>query len=174
MLRRLADLIDGINRCAGRAVAWLALGLVLAEIVVVMLRYVFGIGLIQLQEAAVYQHGFLVTVGAGYTLLANGHVRVDILYARMSERRRALVDMLGVLFLLLPMCAVIWFYAWPYVAQSWRIMEGSREASGLPVLYVLKTGILAFALLLGLQGVSMAIRAGERLSGRNGTAVGDG
>lgn len=159
VLIRIADVIDGINRLVGRVVAWMTLGLVLVAFGVVVLRYVFGIGLIQLQEAAVYQHGLILTLGAGYTLLKDGHVRVDILYGRMGERRRALVNLLGVLILLLPMCILVMGYAWPYVAQSWRILEGSREASGLPVLYVLKTGILAFAGLLAMQGIAVALRA---------------
>lgn len=159
----VADLIDGINRRVGRLVAWMTLGLVLAELIVVILRYVFGIGLIQLQEAAVYQHGFLITLGAGHTLLSQGHVRVDILYSRFAARGRAIVDLLGAVIFLIPVCVLIWSYAWPYVAQSWRILEGSRETSGLPILYVLKTGILAFALLLGLQALALAIRSGATL-----------
>lgn len=156
---RLADLIDGVNRRIGHSVAWMALGLVLVEVAVVILRYVFSIGLIQLQEAAVYQHGFLITLGVGYTLLQRGHVRVDIIYGRLRERGRSAVDLFGALFFVLPLAWLIFEYSWPYVAQSWRIMEGSREASGLPFLYVLKSGILGFAILLGLQAISLAIHS---------------
>ncbi len=156
---RLAGIIDAVNRRIGHVTAWLAFGLVLAEFAVVVLRYVFGIGLISLQEAAVYQHAFLITLGAGFALLSDDHVRVDIFYGAMSARRRAMVDLFGVIFLLLPFCGVLWVYAFPYVAQSWRILEGSRESSGLPILYILKTGILAFAVLLALQAVSLAIRS---------------
>ena len=149
------------------------MGLVLAEFSVVLLRYGFGIGLIQLQELAVYQHALLFTLGAGYTLMSDGHVRVDIVYQKFGERGRALVDMCGGLFLLLPLCVIVWMYAWPYVAQSWRILEGSREASGLPILFILKSGILAFALLLGLQAVSLIIRAGVTLGEAPEPATGD-
>jgi len=160
---RLAALIDAVNRRVGRAAALCALGLVLAEFGVVILRYVFGVGLIGLQEAATYQHGFLIVLGAGFALLTDEHVRVDILYGGMSPRRRALVDLLGVVFLLLPFCWVLWAYAFPYVAQSWRILEGSRENSGLPFLYILKSGLLAFALLLALQAVSLAMKSLDAL-----------
>lgn len=158
-MQRFAGAIDALNVRIGHAVAWCALGLVLAEVTVVVLRYVFGIGLIALQEAAIYQHGFLITLGAGFAMVSDDHVRVDILYGRWSPRARALVDLVGTLVLLLPFCAVIWSYAYPYVAQSWKIMEGSRESSGLPILFVLKTGLLVFAALLAIQGVAVAFRS---------------
>ena len=112
-----------------------------------------------MQEGVLYLHGTLFMLGAGYTLLHEGHVRVDIFYRDASPERKALVDMLGGLLILLPFCGLVWWSSWSYVEQSWVILEGSRETSGIHAVYILKSMILAFATLLGLQGLSMAARS---------------
>jgi TRAP-type mannitol/chloroaromatic compound transport system permease small subunit len=86
-------------------------------------------------------------------------VRVDVLYSDASPRTKAVIDLMGALLLLLPFVAVIAWFAVPYVVRSWSILERSREVSGLPFVYLLKTLIPLFALLLGLQGIAQAIRA---------------
>ena len=96
---------------------------------------------------------------AAWTLAAGGHVRVDIFYAHASARTRALVDLFGALLLLMPFMLVLLWLSVPYVARSWAILERSQEASGLPFVYVLKTAIPVFAVLMALQGVAQAIRA---------------
>jgi TRAP-type mannitol/chloroaromatic compound transport system permease small subunit len=126
---------------------------------VVVLRYAFGIGSIWLSESVIYAHAALFMLAAAWTLQANGHVRVDVFYADASPRAKALVDLLGALLLLLPFMAVILWFALPYVARSWSILERSREASGLPLVYLLKTLIPLFALLMALAGIAQAIRA---------------
>lgn len=155
----IADNIDRLIAAIGRAVMWLALLVILLQFAVVLLRYAFGIGSIRLSESVIYGHAALFMLAAAWTLKVNGHVRVDIFYARASPRAKAVVDLLGSLLLLLPFVAAIAWYALPYVARSWAILEQSRETSGLPFVYLLKTLIPLFALLLGLQGVSQAIRA---------------
>jgi TRAP-type mannitol/chloroaromatic compound transport system permease small subunit len=168
MTERPALIADGIDRLVaaiGRAVAWLALAIVLLQFAVVVLRYVFGIGSIWLSESVIYGHATMFMLAAAWTLQAGGHVRVDIFYADASPRTRALVDLLGSLLLLLPFVAVILWFALPYVGRSWALLERSRETSGLPFVYLLKTVIPLFAVLLGLQGIAQAIRA-ARLLGR--------
>ncbi len=155
----VADGIDRVVAAIGRAVAWLALLVVLVQLAVVVLRYLFGIGSIWLSEAVIYGHAAMFMLAAAWTLQQNGHVRVDVFYAEASPRAKALVDLCGALLLLLPFVAVIAWYGFPYVARSWTILERSREVSGLPFVYLLKSLIPLFALLLGLQGVSQAIRA---------------
>lgn len=164
-MTRLARLIDRINDRIGRAVAWLALVMVLVQFVIVVQRYVFGIGSIWMQESMVYMHATLFMLAAGYTLLHNGHVRVDIFYREASPRRKALTDLAGALFFLLPMCAATAWLAWPYVANSWAIFEGSKETSGIHAVFLLKSVILAFAVLVALQGISLAIHAVRVLKG---------
>lgn len=133
--------------------------MVVIQFVVVIMRYVFGVSSLMMQESIIYMHGILFMIGAGYTLLNDGHVRVDIFYRDASERTKALIDMLGSALLLLPVMAVIFMGALPYVRQSWASLEGSAETSGIPAVYLLKTVILVFCVLLGLQGISLLIRS---------------
>ena len=158
-----ADHIDRLIAAIGRAAAWLALFVVLMQFAVVVLRYAFGIGSIWLSESVIYGHAGLFMLAAAWTLQVGGHVRVDIFYADASPRTKAMVDLLGSLLLLLPFMLVIAWFAVPYVARSWALWERSRETSGLPFVYLLKTLILLFAFLMALQGVSQAIRAARVL-----------
>lgn len=166
---RAVRALDAIAEMTGRAVAWLTLAMVLATIAVVVLRYGFGVGLIWLQESVTWMHAAVFMLGAAWTLRHDGHVRVDLLYRRMSPRRQALVDLAGTVFLLLPTCAWLLVESLPYVASSWRVLERSREAGGLPALYLLKTVIPLMAGLLMMQGVAEILRAVARLRGRGET-----
>ncbi len=146
---------------------WLSLLLVFLQFAVVVLRYAFGLGSIWLSELVIYCHAALLMLAAAWTLQQNGHVRLDVFYSDASPRGKAVIDLAGALLLLLPfVVAVIWFSV-PYVARSWSILERSREASGLPLIYLLKTLIPLFALLLGLQGIAQALRATLTLMGRS-------
>jgi TRAP-type mannitol/chloroaromatic compound transport system permease small subunit len=166
LLRGVARAIDWLNESIGVSVAWLALFTVLVEFTVVLMRHLFGIGSVKMQESIVYMHATVFMVAAGYTLLHNGHVRCDIFYAEASPRRRALIDLIGVIVFLLPMCALIAWLAWPYVAQAWTVREGSPEGRlGIPGVFLLKSIILMFVGLLALQGVALAIHSALRLAG---------
>lgn len=156
---RLISAIDSVNRVIGHAVAWLTLGMVLVQFAVVLLRYVFGVGMIFLQEGVIWMHALVFMLAAGYTLAADGHVRVDIFYREARPRTKALVDLAGVVLFLWPVAGVILWMGWPFVANSWAIGEASQETSGLPALYLLKTTILAMPVLVGLQGLAMAVRS---------------
>lgn len=164
-MRALADLIDRINKSVGRTVMWFALLLVLVQFVVVLMRYVFGVGSIFAQESITYMHGFLFMLAAAYTLLVDGHVRVDIFYREAKPRKKAMVNLFGALVLLLPVCIVIFWTSFPYVASSWAALEGSPETSGIQARYLQKSAILGFAVLMSMQGVSMAIRSLLALGG---------
>lgn len=164
-LARIAGWIDTLNEGVGRTVSWLALFMVLVQFVVVLQRYVFGIGSIFMQESIVYMHGTLFMLVAGYTLLHNSHVRVDVFYRTMKPQSKAWVDLLGTLFLLWPVCYLIFSVSLPYVEASWAVREGSRETSGIQGVYLLKSVILAFVVLLALQGLSTIIHAMRILSG---------
>ena len=159
----IADRIDRLNAAIGRTAAWAALFIVVVQFAVVVLRYAFDQGSIWLTEAIVYGHGTLIMLAAAWTLLAGGHVRVDVLYTDASPRTRAWVDLLGALLLLLPFMLVLAWFALPYVERSWSILERSRETSGIPAVFLLKTLVPLFALLMALQGVSQAIRAAHLL-----------
>ncbi len=156
-LQQLRGLLDGFSEWTGRLSAWLALGLVLTTFAVVVLRYAFSIGSIALQESMLYFHASLFLLGAAYTLKHDAHVRVDILYRKLGEEGRAWVDLCGALFLLLPVCLFLLWSSWEYVSNAWALHEGSREAGGLPYVYLLKSLIPITSILLMLQGFSQVI-----------------
>jgi len=162
----LTDRIDRLNTGVGRAVAWLALVIVLLQFALVVTRYVFGLGSIWLTETVVYANAALFLLAAAWTLRAGGHVRVDVFYAQASARTRALIDLFGSLLLLLPFALVLIWLSVPYAARSWAILERSQESSGLPLVFLLKTLIPAFAVMMALQGVAQAIRAVAALGQR--------
>jgi TRAP-type mannitol/chloroaromatic compound transport system permease small subunit len=161
---QVADRIDRLNAAIGRSAAWCCLFIVLVQFAVVVMRYAFNIGFIWLQESIMYGHAALFMLAAAWTLQIGGHVRVDIFYADASPRTKALIDLVGSLLFLLPFAIVLAMLSLPYVERSWHILERSREASGLPFVYVLKTLIPVFAILMALQGVAQAIRAASLLA----------
>jgi len=160
-----ADRIDRLNAAIGRTAAWACLFVVAVQFIVVVMRYAFGTGSIWLSESIVYAHAALFMLAAAWTLREGGHVRVDVFYADASPRRKARIDLLGAVLLLLPFMLVLLFFAMPYVARSWAIFESSRETSGIPGVYLLKSLIPLFAVMMALQGVAQAIRAADVLSG---------
>ena len=163
-LLRYADRIDGVTRAFGRTVAWLALVIVLLQFLLVVARYVFSLGAMQLTEAVIYAHATVFMLAAAWTLAAGGHVRVDVFYAQAHARTRALVDLAGSLLLLLPFMLVLLWLSVPYAAHSWEILERSQDVGGLPLVFVLKTLIPLFAALMALQGTAQALRAAAALA----------
>lgn len=158
-LKAVVSAIDRLNERVGRAVSWLVIAMVFTTFTVAVLRYGFNVGWVWMQESYVWMHGIIFMVAVGYTFLHDGHVRIDIVYASLNIRGRALINLLGVIFLLLPSLAVICWGTLPYVLLSWQRLETSREAGGLPGLFLWKTSMLIFIILLGLQGIALAIRS---------------
>lgn len=161
-------MLDRINAQLGKASAWLTLAMVLVTFIVVVMRYVFDAGLIWLQESVVWMHAFVFMAGAAYTLQQEEHVRVDIFYRKMSARHRALVDCLGVLLFLLPLCLFLGFKAWDFVAVSWKLQEASRESGGLPypLIPMLKSILLLMPFTLGLQAIVLFSKSISTLRAR--------
>lgn len=166
---RLTAALDAFAEHTGRLISWLTFAMVLATVAVVVLRYAAGVGLIWLQESVNWMHSIVFLLGAAYTLKADEHVRVDVFYRGMSGRGRAIVDLAGTALLLLPLCAFLIVESWPYVESSWRVAERSREAGGLPMLFLLKSVIPLMAGLLALQGLAVALRCIARLRSRAGS-----
>lgn len=154
-LRKTASFIDTFNELVGALIAWLTLFMVIVTFAVVVLRYGFDLGWIAMQESVTYLHALVFMAGAAYTLKHNGHVRVDIFYTHMSASTQAWVNLLGTLGMLLPVCVFILWVSWDYVVSSWRLLEGSREAGGLPLVFLLKSFIPLLVVLLALQGISI-------------------
>jgi TRAP-type mannitol/chloroaromatic compound transport system permease small subunit len=162
----LARLIDTLNARLGQACAWLTLFLVIGTAIVVVLRYGFGIGATALQEAVLYGHALVFMGATSWVLQRNGHVRVDIFYQKFSGRRQALVEVLGNLLFLLPLCLFLGFSSWDYVANSWATLEASSESGGLKFVYLQKSIILVLVVSLVLQGLSDLIKSVYTLAGR--------
>lgn len=169
----LARVIDAINDRVGRAIAWLALIMVLIQFAVVLMRYVFGLSSIYMQESIVYMHAIIFLTASGYTLLHDGHVRVDIFYGSASQRGRAWINLLGVCVLLLPMAVTTLLTSLNYVVRSWEVLEVSQEGTGLPLIFALKTFIWVFAVVLIMQGISLAIHSIAVLAGVEKTSTPD-
>ncbi|MGV3634101.1 MAG: TRAP transporter small permease subunit [Pseudorhodoplanes sp.] len=143
----------------GKTVAWLTLATVLICFATVYLRYAMHIGLIWLQELYAWTHVAAITMGAGYVLLKGGFVRVDLLYAHMSKRGKAWVDLLGTVFLMAPFLVMMAISGWSFFRTSLMMNEASQQDTGLPWLWLLKATLLAFVFAVALQGVSIVARS---------------
>ncbi|MEZ5916626.1 MAG: TRAP transporter small permease subunit [Parvularculaceae bacterium] len=157
--------LGAFTRKIGEATLWLVLAMALVQFAVVILRYVFGVNFIFMQEGVTYLHGAVFLLAAGYALLTDDHVRVDIFYRDASARHKALVDFIGTYIFLFPFCLVIFWSASPYVGASWVVREGSTEQSGIQGVFLLKSLIPAYALLLSMAGFVLATRAAKTLRG---------
>lgn len=157
----VASGIDRVSASVGRAAAWLTLAMVLVTVVIVVMRYVFNAGLIWMQESLTWMHAVVFMLGAAWTLERDEHVRVDVFYRGMSERRRALVNLFGVLLFVAPLCAMIFLESVPYVLRAWEIREVSRDTGGLPypAIPLLKSVLLLMPAAVMLQGVALALRS---------------
>ncbi|QAX31263.1 TRAP transporter small permease subunit [Leisingera sp. NJS204] len=157
-MRRIANALDGINRGLAHVVRWLALIMVLTQFAIVVGRYVFGVNSIAAQESVLYMHATLFMLAAGYTLLVDKHVRVDVFYAGLSPRSQRRIDIFGHLFLLLPSMAALLYWSWPSVRNSWAIFEGPIAVGGIEAVFLLKSLIPAFCVLVMLQSAALLIR----------------
>lgn len=175
-MRRIAYFIDGLSRVVGHGVAWATLLMVLTTGLVVILRHVFQVGWIWLQEISVYFHALVFFLGAAYALSDDEHVRVDVFYRKFSATRKRWVDTLGVFLFLLPTVGFIFWSSWGYVIRSWANKESSHETGGLifPFPSLLKSSILIACVLLTLQGLSLVIRLWTNSESKPDSAHGSG
>jgi TRAP-type mannitol/chloroaromatic compound transport system permease small subunit len=158
-LERLCRWIDTLNEWVGRGTGWAALGLVLVVFTDVVMRYLFNTSFVFVQELEWQLFAFIFLIGAGYTLLYDGHVRVDVIYQRYSPRGKAWTNLLGVVFFLIPGCLMIIETSWHFAFRSWVMGEGSPDPGGIPYRFIVKGFIpIGFSLLL-LQGISLGVRS---------------
>ena len=155
---KLLSLIDAVTEWTGRLVAWLMVLMVLVTMAIVLLRYATTTNTTLLQELVMYMHAFAFMLAIPYALKHNAHVRVDLIYGRLSPRGQAWINLCGHLLLLVPTAVFIIIYSRVYVSNAWRILEGSAEVSGIPGVFVLKTLIPVMAALLLLQALAEIVR----------------
>lgn len=159
LLKLFCGAIDSTNEAVGRFVSWISLLLVLVVFVDVVMRYLFKTSFVFVQELEWHLFAFIFLIGAGYTLLHDGHVRVDIIYQRLSLKGRAWVNLIGVIFFLIPGCWLVIATSWKFVGNSFSMLEGSPDPGGIPYRFIVKgTMTVGYALLL-LQGLSMGLHA---------------
>jgi TRAP-type mannitol/chloroaromatic compound transport system permease small subunit len=151
--------ISALNRVVGHLLSWLALAIVLVCFTVVVQRYIFHTTQLWMQDLYVWLSGAMFTGVAGFALMRDEHVRVDILYRPWPIRKKAIADLIGTLIFLIPYVVVVLLYAWPFVSRSWRLYEGSANIGGMPGLFILKSFIIVFAVLVGLQGLAIIARS---------------
>jgi TRAP-type mannitol/chloroaromatic compound transport system permease small subunit len=164
----IADRLEAITRRVGTCIIWLTLAMVIVTSLVVTLRYLFDMGSIRLQESITFMHAAVFMLTAAYTLAMEDHVRVDIFYAQMSNRARALVNLVGTLLLLLPFVGFLIYSSWDFVAVSWSLREASPESGGLPFPFpaLMKSFIPLGAGLLLIQGLVILLRSIDTLTNR--------
>ena len=156
-LKTVSRWIDILNEWVGRGVAWVTAGLVMVVFVDVLMRYIFNLSFVFTQELEWHLFGFIFLIGAGYTLLHDGHVRVDIIYQRIGAKGRAWVNFIGVLLFLIPGCIMVITTSWKFTMTSFSMLEGSPDPGGIPFRFIIKGCIpIGFTLLL-LQGISMGL-----------------
>ncbi|MBX3553105.1 MAG: TRAP transporter small permease subunit [Pseudolabrys sp.] len=164
-LRGFALFIDKLNAALGRYLSGLVWAIAIVCAVVVVLRYVFLISFTWMQELYVWIHAVVFLTAASFAMLVNAHVRVDILYNKWSLKTRAIVEILGAVFFTLPWLVVLAFLTWPFVLDSWKILEGSSQPNGLPGVYLFRSLLLVFCALMILQCLAVIARGILALSG---------
>lgn len=160
LIPQVVHIIDSFTEWSGRSVAWLVLAMVLLICYDVAMRYLLQQGSVALQELEWHLFALIFLLGSAYTLKHDEHVRVDILYQsrKLSDKHRALINIIGILVFLLPFCILILVSAWPFVENAYFYNEGSPDPGGLPYRYLLKASILiAFSMLI-LQGLAELLR----------------
>lgn len=167
IISTLIGAIDRFTEVTGRIVSWLTLLMVGMVVAVVIMRYFLEVGSIALQESVTYLHATVFMLGLAFTLKHGGHVRVDIFYRQFSARRQAMVNLVGGIFFLMPVCLLIFISSWDYVLSSWKIAETSAENNGLPFIYLLKTLMLIMPVTLILQGIAEILRSALVVAGRD-------
>ncbi len=165
--RKFCQKIDALNEWVGHAAAWATALVVVVVFVDVVMRYAFNTSFVFTQELEWHLFGFIFLMGAGATLLKDGHVRVDIFYQRLSHRHRAWVNLIGVIFFLIPGCLVVILTSLKFVSSSFAVLEGSPDPGGIPYRFILKSCIPAGFTLVLLQGIAMAIRSYYHIRGHD-------
>ena len=157
------ELINKTNIALGKFFSWSLLLMVILTFIIVILRYLFNIGFIWMQEMVRYLYAAVFMLCAAYTLARDEHVRVDIFYSKLKDRHKIIINVIGALLFLIPVCFCILYYSFTYVINSWAQLEGSLEERGLHAVYLLKTLIWAFAIMLVLQSIYIILEGSLKL-----------
>jgi TRAP-type mannitol/chloroaromatic compound transport system permease small subunit len=158
VLRELARKIDALQEPFGRGVSWLTVLMVAVVFADVVMRYTINRTYVFTQELEWYLFGIVYLLAAGYTMLHDEHVRVDIVYSKLSPTRKAWLDFVLLLVFFFPSCFLVIYTSWPFVKGAWHVWEGSPDPGGIPARWALKTVIIIGFVILAIQGLSELIK----------------
>ena len=157
-IRALARRIDACQDAFGRALSWLMLVMVLVVFSDVVMRYALNVTSVFTQELEWYLFAITYLLGAGYVMLHDEHVRVDIVYSGLSPRRKAWLDFILLFVFFFPSCLMIIYTTWPFFRNAYRVLEGSSDPGGIPARWALKGVIIIAFAILAIQGFSQAVK----------------
>ncbi len=149
--QHLKKFFNKINEFSGKVSSLLVLTLIFLVSFSVMLRYVFAIGFTWLQDLYIWVHASFILLGIAYTLNKDGHVRIDIIYRKLNDKKKKIVNFFGSILFGLPLCYLIIFKGYEYFHRSLIIGENSKETGGLPNIFILKFLIFLMGILLFLE-----------------------
>ena len=158
-LKKICHVIDSVNLMVGKLTSWVTLAIVLVVFMDVVMRYAFNMSFVFTQELEWHLFAFIFLIGAGYTLFKDGHVRVDIIYQNLSDKGKAWVNLLGVIFFLIPGTFMIIETSGFFAYKSFMVLEGSPDPGGIPYRFIIKSCIPVGISLVLLQGISMGIKS---------------
>ncbi len=158
-IKNFIKFIESINELIGLSVSWVTFGLVILVCTDVVMRYVFNTSFVFVQEMEWHLFSFIFLIGAGYTLLHDEHVRVDIFYQRLTKKGKAWINLIGTAFFLFPGCYMIIATGLPFVMDSFSVMEGSPDPGGIPFRFILKSMIPVGFVFVALQGISLFLKS---------------
>ena len=158
-MAKTINYLNNLTEKIGSLASWTSVIMVIVISLDVLIRYLFKFTFIWIVELEIYLFGFLFLLGAGYTLKHDKHVRVDVFYAKLSEKGKAWLDLIGGLLYLVPWCYVVITASWKYAYSSFLMGESSAQPGGLPALYILKFAITVGFFLLLLQGISTILNS---------------
>jgi TRAP-type mannitol/chloroaromatic compound transport system permease small subunit len=158
MLRELARTIDRFQDALGRALAWLMLAMVLTVFFDVVSRYALSRTYVFTQELEWYIFAVTYLMAGGYVMLWDEHVRVDIMYSRLTPRKKAWVDLILLFVFFFPSALLVIYTTWPFFRNAWMVYEGSPDPGGIPARWALKGVIIVAFVIMAIQGVSEAIK----------------
>lgn len=165
----MEQMIDRVNTGLLRLCMALFGVMLAGQVAIVLMRYVLGVGFLELQDAVSYSFACLVVLTIPLAMRADRHVRVDVLREKMPRRWQGRVDGAGHLVFTLPVFGLLLWNAWPLIAASWAIFEGSRETGGLPGLFLVKSTVIVLCVLV----LAIAIADVTRLMCGPGVQDGD-
>jgi len=165
LLRRFERVIGNLSGAVGWLAGWLCILMIMVVFVDVVARYGFDSGSIAMQELEWHLFAAVFLLGAAYALREDAHVRVDLFYARMSPRRKALIDIVGAVVFIIPMCSLILYSSWDVVSYSYQIQEISSDPGGLPYRFAFKALLPIGYFLVMLQSLAMISRNVRILAG---------